>query len=133
MANRHREAVASRAVDRCEYCHLRAEYSQLRFVCDHIISRKHGGSDEPDNLAYSCPHCNSHKLDNIAGLDSPSRDPVRLFNPRSDIWSEHFRWDGAQLVGLTAVGRTTVRVLAVNIFERLRTRRILMAEGIGFD
>jgi 5-methylcytosine-specific restriction endonuclease McrA len=67
MANKHQPAVARRAGERCEYCHLPAEYSQLQFVCDHIISRKHGGADALENLAFSCPHCNSHKLDNIAG------------------------------------------------------------------
>ena len=133
MANRHQEAVAKRAAHRCEYCHLPAEFSQLRFVCDHIIARKHGGIDEPENLAYSCPHCNSHKLDNIAGLDSSSNNPVPLFNPRSDVWSEHFRFDGAQLFGLTAVGRTTIRVLAVNNLDRRRARRSLMAEGVAFE
>jgi len=133
MANRHQEPVAERAAHRCEYCHLPAGCSQLRFVCDHIIARKHGGTDEPENLAYSCPHCNSHKLDNIAGLDSSSSDPVRLFNPRNDAWSEHFRWDGAHLVGLTAIGRTTVRVLAVNDLHRWRARQFLMSEGMTFE
>ena len=133
MANRHQEAVAECALHRCEYCHLPAKFSQLRFVCDHIIARKHGGGDEPENLAYSCPHCNSHKLDNIAGLDSSSNDPVWLFNPRRDIWSEHFRWEGAHLLGLTAIGRTTVRVLAVNNLNRLRVRRALMTEGVVFE
>lgn len=133
MANRHQEAVAERAAHRCEYCHLPAKYSQLRFVCDRIIARKHGGADEPANLAYSCPHCNSHKLDNIAGLDQSSAEPVRSFNPRRDIWTEHFRWDGAQLLGLTAIGRTTVMVLAVNNLERLRARQTLLAEGVSFE
>ena len=133
MGNRHQSAVAERALHRCEYCHFPANFSQLRFVCDHIVARKHGGVDEPENLAYACPHCNSHKLDNISGLDPSSQDPVRLFNPRRDPWSEHFRWDGAHLIGLSAIGRTTVQVLAVNSLDRLRARRGLLYEGINFD
>ena len=133
MANRHQVAAAERAVHRCEYCHLPAKCSQLRFVCDHIIARKHGGADQLENLAYSCPHCNSHKLDNIAGLDSSSDGPVRLFNPRKDVWSEHFRWEGIHLLGSTAIGRTTVRVLAVNNPNRLRVRLALMTEGVVFE
>ena len=132
MANRHQEDVAGRSGHRCEYCHLPARFSTLRFVCDHIIARKHGGTDELENLAYSCPHCNSHKLDNIAGIDSSSSEPVRLFNPRRDIWAEHFRWDEARLSGITAIGRTTVQVLSVNHLDRLRARRALMTEGIPF-
>jgi 5-methylcytosine-specific restriction endonuclease McrA len=69
MPNRHEELVARRAGFRCEYCHLPAAFSQLRFVCDHIVARKHEGADVPENLAFACPHCNSHKLDNIAGLE----------------------------------------------------------------
>src|SRR5687767_11175866 len=100
MANRHEAEVAERASHRCEYCRLPSKFSQFKFVCDHIVARKHGGIDEPQNLAYACPHCNSHKLDNIAGLDPSSRHPVRLFNPRRDNWTEHFSWDGPRLVGL---------------------------------
>jgi hypothetical protein len=44
-----------------------------------------------------------------------ARDPLTmvetpLFNPRSDRWSDHFRWtaDGLRIVGLTTVGRATV-------------------------
>jgi hypothetical protein len=132
MANRHEEFVARRAEYRCEYCRLPAQMSQLRFVCDHIVARKHGGADVPDNLAFSCPHCNSHKLDNIAGLDSSSENPVRLFNPRRDTWATHFSWDGPNLVGRTAIGRTTVRVLAINTVDRTRARKALRSEGIEF-
>ncbi len=133
MANRHQEFVAQRAELRCEYCHFPVEFSQLLFVCDHIIAKKHLGRDEPENLAFSCPHCNSHKLDNIAGIDWLSTEPVRLFNPRRDRWSEHFRWNGASLVGLTPIGRTTLQVLAINDLHRFRVRRALMAEGVNFD
>jgi hypothetical protein len=28
-----------------------------------------GGSDDPDNLALACHHCNLHKGPNLAGVD----------------------------------------------------------------
>lgn len=133
MANPHREAVAERARRRCEYCHFPERYSELRFVCDHIVARKHGGSNEIGNLAFCCPHCNSHKLDNIAGLDADDENPVRLFNRRRDNWSEHFRWEKAMLVGVTAIGRTTVKVLQINHPSRMRTRLALLTEGLEFE
>ncbi len=36
-----------------------------------------------------------------------------LFNPRSQGWSEHFRWsdDGLRIVGRTSIGRATVAAL----------------------
>jgi hypothetical protein len=132
MANAHHEFVLKRAGERCEYCHLPTKYSQLRFVCDHIVARKHLGGDDPENLAFSCPHCNSHKLDNIAGMDSESTDIVRLFNPRRDEWKEHFRWEVGVLIGSTAIGRATVQVLAINELHRVRARRVLMDEGVDF-
>lgn len=133
MASVHEQFVAERAGHRCEYCHLPAAFLRISFVCDHIVARKHGGESEPNNLAYACPHCNSFKLDNIAGLDLPSTDIVRLFSPRRDAWSAHFRWDGGTLVGETSVGRATIQVLNINEPQRRLHRVILMNEGISFE
>jgi hypothetical protein len=40
----------------------------------------------------------------------------RLFDPRRQIWTEHFRWSetGEEIIGLTAIGRTTVHALHLN-------------------
>src|SRR5450631_1539400 len=61
-----------------------------------------------DNLAMACFHCNRSKGPNIAGLDPASGELVRLFHPRTDIWTDHFRLDGTRLFGLTPVGRVTI-------------------------
>ena len=37
-----------------------------------------------------------------------------LFHPRRDVWSEHFQWEGFELVGLTPAGRATVALLDLN-------------------
>ena len=55
-----------------------------------------------------------------------------LFNPRRDVWSEHFRWTGAVLQGLSAQGRATIDVLKINLPKRVATRRNLMAAGTFF-
>jgi len=55
-----------------------------------------------------------------------------LFNPRTDQWSEHFRWDGAILAGLIPVGRVTIHVLVINESMFLRNRGALMEEGRYF-
>ena len=49
-----RATVRRRADDRCEYCLLRQEDSELAHHVEHIIARQHGGGDELDNLAYAC-------------------------------------------------------------------------------
>jgi hypothetical protein len=79
----------------------------LPLQVDHVIATQHGGPSESQNLALACIHCNRFKGPNIAGFDLDSRQVVRLFDPRHDVWTEHFAWDGAELRGLTAIGRVT--------------------------
>jgi hypothetical protein len=83
-----------------------------------IIARQHGGQTPLDNLAMACFHCHRFKGPNIAGLDPTSGQLVRLFHPRLDVWSDHFRLDGTRLVGLTPVG--------------LVFRAEILLEGISF-
>jgi hypothetical protein len=101
----------------------------LPFQIDHIVAEKHGGQTVENNLALACPHCNRFKGPNIAGLDSESGEAIRLFHPRKDTWSEHFEWDGARIVGRTAIGRATVHVLSMNADDLLLIRAELLAEG----
>ncbi len=124
------QQVRTRAKNRCEYCGIPFPGYRLPYQIDHIIARQHGGSSEADNLALCCLHCNRHKGPNIAGHDTATGDIVRLYHPRRDVWREHFQLDGAVLVGLTAIGRVTVRVLAMNEPEFLAARQALIQEGI---
>jgi hypothetical protein len=47
-------------------------------------------------------------------VDPDTGAEVPLFNPRSQIWSEHFRWDDERVVALTPTGRATATALAMN-------------------
>jgi 5-methylcytosine-specific restriction endonuclease McrA len=49
-----REFVWQRARGLCEYCRMPQRHDPLPFQIDHIISLKHGGADEPDNLVACC-------------------------------------------------------------------------------
>ena len=89
-----RDAVARRAAFRCEYCQLPERWTSLPFQLDHVIAEKHEGETSLDNRAYACLHCNSFKGPNLAGHDKDTGDIVRLFNPRLDLWDDHFSWDG---------------------------------------
>jgi hypothetical protein len=100
-----------------------------RFPLDHIVARQHGGKTVTENLALACLHCNSHKGPNLAGLDPVSGQLSRLFDPRQQIWRDHFEWRGAQVVGLTTEGRVTVAVLYINDPDYVALRASLMAEG----
>jgi hypothetical protein len=125
-----RDLVRRRAGRRCEYCRLHEEDDPLfTFHVEHIIARQHGGRDSPGNLALCCHQDNLHKGPNLTGIDPLTRNLTRLFNPRRHKWSRHFRWDGALLVGRTAIGRTTVVVLGMNLPHRVTLREALIASG----
>jgi hypothetical protein len=116
----------------CEYCRMPQSIDALPFHIDHIIARQHMGRTKSANLALACYNCNLHKGPNIAGLDPDTGQLTRLFNPRTDDWDMHFRSNGAHLMGLTAIGRTTIGVLAINQGVRVSHRASLIAEGVAF-
>ncbi|MGO9259964.1 MAG: HNH endonuclease [Bryobacteraceae bacterium] len=120
--------VWRRAQSRCEYCRLPASVYPLPFHVDHISARQHGGATVPDNLALACLHCNRHKGPNIAGRDPGTGQLGRLFHPRLDMWSDHFVWAGAELIGKTVIGRITIQVLAVNNPDFLAVWQALIEE-----
>ena len=125
-----REFVWQRARGLCEYCRMPQRHDPLPFQIDHIISLKHGGADDQDNLALACFPCNNHKGPNIAGFDRLTKTTVRLFDLRSDVWSDHFEWESARLVALTDVGRVTVDVLVINAQYRVDHRGGLIEESV---
>jgi len=127
-------AVWHRAGSRCEYCLMPQEHDTLTFQIDHIIAQQHGGPTKLANLTLSCFACNHYKGPNISGIDKLTSQlvPVRLFNPRRHKWSKHFRYEGANLRGVTAIGRTTVEVLAINLPHRVALREFLIKAGLFF-
>ena len=75
--------VRSRAARRCEYCQLHERDLPLfPFDVEHIVARKHGGTDHSDNLAWSCHHCNLAKSSNLSGFDPETGRIAVLFHPR---------------------------------------------------
>lgn len=116
-----RRLVRRRAGNRCEYCGLRHE--ELPFVTfhiEHIVSRQHGGGDDPASLCEACHWCNLNKGPNVATLVDGRL--VRLVHPRQDAWSDHFARRGDEIIGLTLIGRGTVRLLDMNDDDRRQIR-----------
>ena len=116
--------VRERADGRCEYCRVPQSLDELPHELEHVLSRQHGGGDDLANLAIACRPCNGAKGPNICSVDDASGEVVRLFDPRRQIWAEHFRRDGNKIVGVTPAGRATVRLLARNDGHRRRLRRL---------
>ena len=123
-----RTLVAQRAGHRCEYCRIPEQFVPVAFHVEHIIPKQHGGSDDPDNLCYSCSRCNWSKGPNLTGITGGQIVP--LFDPRHHAWDDHFTWQRPRLVGLTPTGQATVQVLQMNAARRLRLRTRLFARGL---
>src|SRR5262245_14542102 len=85
-----RAATVARAGERCEYCHLPTRGQVATFPIDHVCPRISGGLSILENLALACPHCNGCKWKYQDGVDPVSGETVRLFNPRTDNWPDHF-------------------------------------------
>lgn len=130
MAKAGHDRVRTRASGRCEYCQLPQAAVRERFQIEHIIARQHGGPDLDDNLALCCMRCNLCKGPNIAGIDPQTRQLTPLFNPRRERWPDHFAWRGAELLGISAIGRTTVEVLNMNDPQRVALREWLIEAGM---
>ena len=120
--------VRNRAANRCEYCRLPQEVYDLTFYVEHIIARQHQRNDDPSNLALACDRCNLHKGTNLVTIDPETGEQINLFDPRTDSWDEHFTFLGAEILGLTATGRATVRLLTMNAERRLLLRKRLLSE-----
>ena len=66
---------------------------------------------------------------NLTAIDPGTERVVRLFNPRRDIWGQHFGFDGPYIVGKTSVGRASAKLLRMNDPERVRVRLLLQELG----
>jgi hypothetical protein len=98
---------------------------------DHLIPESLGGSTEESNLWLACSLCNDHKSNRIASVDPETGEMIRLFDPRRQVWTDHFQWNenGDEIVGLTGVGRATVAALNLNRPSLVEARRLWTAVG----
>lgn len=107
-----RRRVRDAAQYRCGYCLRSEELTGERMTIEHIHPQSRGGPSSEENLWLACRRCNelTHALDPATGKRT------RFFNPRTQLWHEHFGWDesGALIRGLTPAGRVTVTALQLN-------------------
>lgn len=123
-----RREVQERAGERCEFCLLAESQAFFPHEPDHLIARKQGGKTVSANLALACFDCNRFKGSDITSIDIGTNQVVRLFNPRTQRWSKHFRLEEAgRIVPLTEVGRVTETLLRFNLPERLEVRARLVS------
>ena len=109
-----RAEIVQRAGERCEYCRLSQTGQEATFHIDHVVPRTAGGPSTGDNLALACVSCSLRKWAKRSGTDPDTGEELPLFNPRTDVWAAHFRWEGARVVPLSPTGRVSVTALAMN-------------------
>ena len=118
-----RRLVRQRAAERCEYCGLaQSNFPLVSFHVEHVVAKQHGGPDDLDNLCLSCHWCNLFKGPNLSSLVEGNL--TRLFNPRTDFWSDHFAAIDGRIQGITAIGVATVKLLYMNDPDRVELRRL---------
>ncbi len=119
-----RRAVRERAGGQCEYCRILERIDSEPFQIDHVRPLGHGGRTVAANLAHACLQCNRWKGPNLASIDLSEDAPAWLFNPRQDLWEEHFVPKRGKVIGLTPGGRATVTLFRMNDPDRVRLRII---------
>ncbi len=114
LALRRKVTVAAR--HRCGYCLTDQQISGAQMHIEHILPLSRGGDSSEANLWLACAWCNSYKGAKTHLEDPMTEEKVPLFNPRTQHWTDHFRWsgDGVFIIGLTPIGRATVLALKLN-------------------
>jgi HNH endonuclease len=126
-----RRRVAAEARYRCGYC-LAAEVFGVAMELDHLVPTSGGGRTIQSNLWLACYHCNKAKSGRVRSRDPVTGKMVRLFNPRRDRWTDHFRWadGGLRIEGITTIGRATERALELNRRVHVTARRFWIDAGV---
>ena len=131
VTNKIKEAVRKRAKYCCEYCKLLQAFSSATFACEHILPTILDGTNDIHNLANACHTCNWSKAKAINAIDPITKMENPLFNPRKDIWLEHFKWSDNLLtiIGLTPTGRATISRLKMNRTGLQNIRSVTIGKG----
>ena len=126
-----RQRIAAQARYRCGYCLTQEVVSGIPLTLEHLRPKAKGGQDAEENLWLSCRLCNEAKGVLTEAVDPETDISVPLFNPRTQVWTDHFSWsdDGTSIIGQTPTGRATVVALSLNTELRIRARALWVEAG----
>ena len=126
-----RRQIEQDAGHRCGYCLSSIRITGTPLDAEHILPVAGGGKTVRENLWLACHRCNRFKSDRTHAPDPLTGELTPLFNPRTQVWDEHFRWsrDGTEILGLTAIGRATVVALQMNNEYVVESRRFWVIAG----
>lgn len=116
IAAEFRRQVRADAGARCGYCHSPEAFLGMPLDIEHIVPEALGGPTVRENLWLACTRCNDFKGDRSDAIDPATGERVPIFNPRTQLWSDHFAWslDGTSIEGRSPTGRATVDALHLN-------------------
>ena len=116
-----RQQVRQRASFACEFCGITESDSGGELTIDHYHPQSQGGSDEPENLIYSCSRCNLYKAD----YWPQNAEQTVLWNPRTEPFAIHFiESENGQLYPLTAIGSFSLLRLRLNRPQLIQSRQM---------
>src|SRR6185503_6037373 len=124
--------VAERAAHRCEYCRAPEAIFNFPFEVEHIVPLSRAGGDDDSNLALACRACNVHKSAFLVSPDAVTQTEVSLFNPRRDLWPEHFELntETGLITGVSPVGRASIARLQMNRAAQMAARLTWIKLGL---
>jgi hypothetical protein len=124
VSERLREQVSQADHNRCTYCQTSEANCGIPLTIDHIQPISKDGATSFENLCLACRACNEFKAALTEVTDPLTGETVPIFNPRTQSWSEHFRWsaDATRIELLTTNGRATIITLRMNREAILVTR-----------
>jgi HNH endonuclease len=122
-----RQTIADRAKQLCEYCLIAEADTFYGCQVDHIISLKHGGSSDPENLAYACALCNRAKGSDVGSIASSGVHT--LIQSSYGSLGGHFRLAGATIEPLSPIGKVTARIFGFNDSSRLHEHEEMIRFG----
>ncbi len=123
--------VRRQARFRCGYCLTSETLIGMKMEFEHLIPIAANGETIEENLWLSCRRCNEFKGVQTHALDVETQETVAIFNPRTQNWNEHFRWnaEGTEIIGITPIGRVTVSSLKLNNEIIVVSRRLWVSVG----
>lgn len=121
-----RKFVEQRAAGRCEYCHAPGGPLAYTLHVEHIHPRSAGGANDPSNYALACAPCNAAKGKALSGFDPETQSDQPLFNPRRDVWDDHFHWnlETCAMEGRTPTGHATIARMKLNAAPQIAGRQM---------
>lgn len=126
-----RQIVRADAKFRCGYCHSPETLLGMPLEFEHLQPEALGGPTSRENLWLACSRCNDFKGDRTDALDPGNNERVPLFNPRTQVWKDHFAWstNGTHILGQTSTGRATIITLRLNNEFILVARQFWVSAG----